>query len=117
MNNAEQAASTQKLSYEQLLAKYDAQEAERKRLETELAAAKESKARQNTVSFKCRAKGERYTDNKGVERTGTGVLSMYGLGRFPVSLYESQWNTLIKAVKDGSVEKALKEHAAKLSKQ
>lgn len=112
--NSEQAAPV-KLSYEQLLAKFDAMEADNKRVKAELDAAKSSAVRQNTVSFKCRAKGEKYQDSRGVERTGSGTLSMYGLGRFPVSLYVTQWNTLIKAVKDGSVEKALETFKDKLS--
>jgi len=32
-----------------------------------------------------------------------GALSMYGLGRFPVTLYRSQWNTVLsqsEAIKD-----------------
>lgn len=59
------------------------------------------------VSFKCYAKGEKYTDSKGVAREGKGVLSMSGIGVHPASYYESQWNTIIAAVKDGRVEKAI----------
>ena len=111
---AEQA----KLSYAELLALYDQQEAERKRLAAENAALKAAPAvRQNTVSFRCRGVGERYQDSTGKEQLGKGTLSMYGVGRFPVSLYASQWRTLIKAVKNGDVEKALEENKAKLSER
>jgi hypothetical protein len=36
-----------------------------------------------------------------------GCLSVYGNGRFPTTLYKSQWLRLVEAVKDGSLEKAL----------
>ena len=29
-----------------------------------------------------------------------GAMSLYGLGRFPVTLYKSQWNTLLNHVDD-----------------
>lgn len=33
-----------------------------------------------------------------------GGISLYGLGRFPVTLYRSQWATVIGMVKDGTLE-------------
>lgn len=33
-----------------------------------------------------------------------GALSVYGLGRFPVTLYREQWDRLIKIVKNGTVD-------------
>ena len=45
---------------------------------------------------------------KTVRRTGTvtfrisekGVVSVYGLGRFPVTLYQEQWDRLLGAAED-----------------
>ncbi len=33
-----------------------------------------------------------------------GAVSMYGFGKWPVTLYRSQWERLIEAVKAGHVE-------------
>lgn len=49
--------------------------------------------------------------------TEKGGCSLYGLGRFPVSLYVSQWEKLIGAVKDGSLEAFLVANADKLSRK
>ena len=35
------------------------------------------------------------TDKAGKAVEGTGALILYGLGRFPVTLYASQWDNLI----------------------
>lgn len=45
------------------------------------------------LSFKVTAKRE---DGKGTD----GALSVYGLGRFPVTLYASQWEQLFNAAND-----------------
>lgn len=55
--------------------------AEVARLTAELAAAKAAKHK--TLSFKV---------------TEKGGLSVYGLGRFPVTLYRGQWERLIEAM-------------------
>ena len=49
--------------------------------------------------------------------TEKGGVSVYGLGRFPVSLYASQWEKLIPFIKDGSLEAFLTAHADKLSRK
>lgn len=72
-------------------------------------------SRNASISFKCYAKGETYTDGQGKMQTGKGCMSMSGLGRFPVSLYKSQWDRLIAAVKNGSVEAALVSFKDKLA--
>jgi ribosome-interacting GTPase 1 len=41
-----------------------------------------------------------------------GGLSVYGLGRFPVTLYYEQWNRLLGAADD--IKKFLEENKAKL---
>jgi ribosome-interacting GTPase 1 len=41
-----------------------------------------------------------------------GGLSVYGLGRFPVTLYYEQWNRLLGAAED--IKKFLEENKAKL---
>jgi hypothetical protein len=110
-------AQTPQLSYAELLAAYDRREAESKADKTRIAELEASKVRQNTVSFKVRAKGEKYQDSTGEDRVGKGGMSMYGVGRFPVTLYASQWRTLLKAAKDGLIDKALEENKAKLSER
>ena len=52
-------------------------------LEAENATLKAKAAKGNTVGFKV---------------TDKGALSMYGLGRFPVTLYRSQWERVIAHV-------------------
>ena len=84
-----------KLSYAQLLERFDQIEAENKRVKAELATAQASR-KPGTLTLKARKRGEKYTNGKGVERTATGVASLYGVGSFPVSLYYSQWDALLK---------------------
>lgn len=35
------------------------------------------------------------TTTNGIKVSEKGAVSVYGLGRFPVTLYSSQWNTLL----------------------
>ena len=72
-------------------------------------------AQQAGISYKCYAAGEKYTDGQGKEQIGKGVMSMSGLGKFPVSLYESQWRRLIAEVKSGNVEANLTKFTGKLA--
>ena len=55
--------------------------------------------------------------NKGFRVSTKGALSLYGLGRFPVTLYASQWRKVVALVKSGDVEKQLAENAGKLSEK
>lgn len=57
-----------------------------------------------------KAKGQRKVSLKVTEKGG---LSMYGLGRFPVTLYRGQWEKLIAAI--GEVKAFIAENEAKLS--
>ncbi len=45
------------------------------------------------------AENQRLATNKGnstgIKISGKGGISVYGLGRFPVTLYASQWETLL----------------------
>jgi ribosome-interacting GTPase 1 len=79
-------ASMSEPSYEELKAKLA-------QLEKEV----EVKKRSGDLSFKI---GEK------------GGLSVYGLGRFPVTLYYEQWNRLLGAAED--IKKFLEENKAKL---
>ena len=54
--------------------------------------------------------GQRKTSLKVTEKGG---VSLYGLGRFPVTLYRSQWERLIKAIPD--VEQFLADNADRLA--
>lgn len=42
-----------------------------------------------------------------------GGVSLYGLGRFPVTLYKSQWETLFKAVPE--IQSFIKKNASSLA--
>jgi len=44
-----------------------------------------------------------------------GALSLYGMGRFPVTLYASQWRRLIQVLPQ--LEKFLAENASKLAEK
>jgi hypothetical protein len=63
----------------------DQEQSELERLRAENAALKASNARRGGVSFKVSEKG--------------GV-SVYGLGRFPVTLYKEQWAKLLDLADD-----------------
>jgi hypothetical protein len=64
----------------------------------ENAALKAQLARRSTCSLKVSAKG---------------AVSLYGLGRFPVTLYQSQWARLISNVKE--IESFITTHGAELA--
>ena len=72
-------------------------ESELERLRAENAALKASSARRGGVSFKVSEKG--------------GV-SVYGLGRFPVTLYKEQWAKLLDLADD--IRAFIKTHEADL---
>jgi len=72
-------------------------ESELERLRAENAALKASSARRGGVSFKVSEKG--------------GV-SVYGLGRFPVTLYKEQWAKLLDLADD--LRALIKAHEAEL---
>jgi hypothetical protein len=44
--------------------------------------------------------------------SGKGALSVYGLGRFPVTLYKEQWRKLLEIA--GEIEAFLADHDAEL---
>lgn len=44
-----------------------------------------------------------------------GGVAVYGLGRWPVTLYRSQWEPLIEFIKSGAVERFIAEHGHELS--
>lgn len=72
--------------------------AELAKLREENAKLKAKAAARSTISFKV---------------TEKGGVSAYGLGRFPVTLYLSQWDRLIKSMPD--LENFLVENASKLA--
>jgi len=75
----------------------DDERSELERLRAENAALKASSARRGGVSFKVSEKG--------------GV-SVYGLGRFPVTLYKEQWLKLLELADD--IRAFVKAHEAEL---
>lgn len=44
-----------------------------------------------------------------------GAVSVYGLGKWPVTLYRSQWEAMIGFVKSGAVERFIEANASLLS--
>jgi hypothetical protein len=44
-----------------------------------------------------------------------GAVSLYGLGRFPVTLYQEQWSRLLDSADE--IRRFLVEHAAELKKK
>jgi hypothetical protein len=70
---------------------------ELERLRAENAALKASSTRRGGVSFKVSEKGG---------------LSVYGLGRFPVTLYKEQWTKLLELADD--IRAFIKAHEAEL---
>jgi len=75
----------------------DEVQSELERLRAENAALKASSVRRGAVSFKVSEKG--------------GV-SVYGLGRFPVTLYKEQWSRLLDMADD--IRTFIRENDAKL---
>lgn len=56
------------------------------------------------------------TDEKTGKVTGTnGAIAMYGLGRFPVTLYLSQWERVIEAIKSGQLDRFIEANRPALS--
>lgn len=82
-----------------------------------------ARLREENAKLKAKKDGGVYlkvTEQKVDEETGelkgtSGAVSAYGLGRFPITLYKSQWLRLIAAIKSGQVEKFLEENDAKLA--
>ena len=46
-----------------------------------------------------------------------GGVSLYGLGKWPVTLYDSQWTAIITLVKSGALESFMLAHAAELKRK
>jgi len=74
----------------------DEMQAELERLKAENEALKKPAAR-GTISFKVSEKG---------------AVSVYGLGRFPVTLYKEQWEKLLD--RDAEIRKFMADNATKL---
>ena len=70
-------------------------------------------ARLTAENSKIRAKAGAITANGVTVRvSGKGGVSVYGLGRFPVTLYRSQWEKLLAVAPD--IAKFIEAHAAEL---
>lgn len=55
--------------------------------------------------------------NGGYKVSAKGALSRYGLGRFPVTLYASQWRKVVADVKSGELERQLEAHKGQLTEK
>jgi hypothetical protein len=57
------------------------------------------------------------TTKKGlsIRVSAKGAISIYGLGRFPVTLYWSQWVRLIELIKSGALEAFATDNESSLS--
>ena len=53
------------------------------------------------------------TSKSALKVSSKGGVSLYGLGRFPVTLYKSQWETLFKAVPE--IQSFIKKNESKLA--
>jgi hypothetical protein len=51
----------------------------------------------------------------GIKLGSKGNVCVYGVGRYPVSLYASQWAVIIEKVKSGKLEAFIAANKAKLS--
>jgi hypothetical protein len=63
-------------------------------------------ARLRAENAKLQAKAEGHASIQ-LSETTPGVISFYGLGRFPTSLRRNQWMKIIKAVENGELQKVL----------
>lgn len=59
--------------------------------------------------------------NKGVykitQSETTGCISISGIRRYPISLYENEWKIIIKLVKDGHIERFIEQLNNNLQKE
>ena len=78
------------------------QAAELEALRAELAALKAAKATQRTISYKVSEKG---------------AVSVYGLGRFPVTLYAGQWERLLSQDNVSAIQAFIVANAADLARK
>jgi hypothetical protein len=53
----------------------------------------------------------------GYKVSAKGALSRYGLGKFPVTLYASQWRKVIADVENGTLQATLAKFADKLAEK
>lgn len=44
-----------------------------------------------------------------------GAVALYGLGRFPVTLYRGQWERVMEVIKSGQLERFIEANASLLS--
>jgi len=68
--------------------------------------------RAENASLKARESGSKRVSMKVSEK---GAVSLYGLGRFPVTLYQEQWLKLLDLAED--IRAFVKEHEGKLKKK
>jgi hypothetical protein len=58
---------------------------------------------------------EKSKASTGLKVSTKGAVSLYGIGRWPVTLYKSQWERVIAMVQDGTIEQFIADNADKLS--
>ena len=51
----------------------------------------------------------------GLKVSAKGAISLYGVGRFPVTLYLSQWEQVAAKIKSGELEQFIEANRTKLS--
>lgn len=61
--------------------------------------------------------GNQKSGGTGYKVSAKGGLSRYGLGRWPVTLYASQWRQIIADVEDGTLKTQLEVNASKLAEK
>lgn len=91
--NGQAQAETPEVSTADLIRQaQEAADAQRKAMEEELA---RLKAENEVLKTSAKAKG-----TKSIKVSEKGAVSVYGLGRFPVTLYQEQWADLLAMAPD-----------------
>lgn len=55
------------------------------------------------------------TTSGGLKVSAKGAVSLYGVGRFPVTLYKSQWDKVIEMVNAGTIQAFIESNIASLA--
>jgi hypothetical protein len=55
------------------------------------------------------------TTSGGLKVSTKGAVSLYGVGRFPVTLYKSQWDKVIELVQAGTIQQFMVDNAGSLA--
>jgi hypothetical protein len=71
----------------------------------------------DNATLKARVESARQPGSVSFKASEKGALSLYGLGRFPVTLYKGQWQRVIELVKNGRLEAAIEQFGTALKEK